>query len=167
MSPRPYDVATNPSPQPLEIEVFICSMKQCSGELPTATDVANLFQLNATATAPSGQLTDLTQDVNTDVFHCYKRLKFKLGYSSSSGTGANAGNQSFNNNDFKLNIIRSLNLMKYCPKTVTYNDSAVTPTSRCLFAMINVVPSVGGTAFSSAVFPCRLDSTISINYEDA
>lgn len=167
LSCRPWDAVTNPSPQPCEIELYICSLKAASGEMPTSVEVANLYQLNATSIAPSGQIIDATQNLNTEVFKIHKRMRFKLGYAIADGTGFNAANQSFANNDFKLNVARNLDLTKYCPKTIVYNDNAGTPTSRCVFAMWNILPSVGGTSFASTIFPVRIDSTISLSYEDA
>lgn len=167
LSARTYNVSNNPSPQPCEIEMLFCSLKPAIGELPTPTDVANLYQLNASSIAPSGFIYDLTQKINTDLFQVYKRLRFKVGYSTAGGTGVNANAQSFANNDFKLNIIRSLDLTKYAPKTITYNDNASSPTSRLLFVLINVLPTVGGSSFAASVYPVRIDSTIMCDYEDA
>lgn len=166
-SPTAYNATTNSAPQPLEIEVYLCSMKKCPGELPLQTDIANFYQSNASSIAPTGSLIDFTQEVNSDMFNCHKRLRFKIGFASFNGTGLNVGIQSFNNNDFKINIHRKINIMKYCPKVVTYNDSAVSPTSRCVFALVNVSPCIGGTQFSAGQLPLRLDSTISLEYEDA
>lgn len=167
LSSRTYNVANNPSPQPCEIEMMFCSLKPANGELPTAVDIQNLYQLNASSIAPSGFIYDFTQKVNTDLFHIYKRMRFKLGYSAAGGTGVNANAQSFANNDFKLNVVRNLDLTKYAPKTITYNDNASSPTSRCLFVLINVLPTIGGTAFAAGVFPARIDSTVYCDYEDA
>lgn len=167
LSARTYNVSNNPSPQPVNLEMLICSLKSASGEMPIASDIANLYQLNASSIPPSGFIYDMTQKVNTDLFHVYKRMRFKFGYSTAGGTGVNANAQSFANNDFKLNIIRNLDLTKYAPKTITYNDNSQTPTSRCLFVLFNVLPVVGGTSFATGVFPVRIDSTIFIDYEDA
>lgn len=167
LSLRPYDVATNPAPQPCEVQLMICSLQAAKGELPTSTDIANLYQSNASSIAPSGQLIDLTQKLNTDLFQIHKVMRFKIGFSSNSGTGSNAAYQSYNNNDYKINIERRLNLTKYCPKIITWNDNIATPTSRCVFALWNVTPSTGGTSFGAGVTPVRLDSTVIIDYEDA
>lgn len=167
LSLRPYDVATNPAPQPCEAQLMICSLQAAKGELPTSTDIANLYQSNASSIAPSGQLIDLTQKLNTDLFQIHKVMRFKIGFSSNSGTGSNAAYQSYNNNDYKINVERRLNLTKYCPKIITWNDNIATPTSRCVFALWNIVPSTGGTSFGAGVTPVRLDSTVIIDYEDA
>lgn len=167
LSLRPYDVSTNPAPQPCEVMLMICSLRPAIGELPTAVDINNLYQSNATSIAPSGQLIDLTQKLNTDLFQVHKTMRFKIGFSSNSGTGSNAAYQSYNNNDYKVNINRSLNITKYCPKVITYNDNSSTPTSRCVFALWSIVPSTGGTSFAAGVTPVRLDSTVMLDYEDA
>lgn len=167
LSARTYNAGNNPSPQPCDIEMMICSLKSASGEMPTNIDIANLYQLNASSIPPSGFIYDMTQKVNTDLFHVYKRMRFKVGYSTAGGTGINAGAQSFANNDYKLNIIRNLDITKYAPKTITYNDNSQTPTSRCLFVLFNVMPTVGGSTFAAGVYPVRIDSTIFIDYEDA
>ena len=99
LSNRRYDAANNPSPQPMEIQLLICSLKQASGELPTSTDVANLYQLNASSIPPTGNIVDLTQQLNTDLFSIHKVYNFKLGYATSSGTGTIPDFQGFANND--------------------------------------------------------------------
>lgn len=167
ISNKAYDAVTNPTPQPMEVQLLICSMKPCAGELPSPTDVSFLYQLNSSAIAPTGNISDLTQKLNTDLFQVHKVMNFKLGYSTMSGSGSLPNYQSFANNDFKLNVRRRLNLMKYCPKVVTYNDNISTPSSKCVFAMWNITPSIGATSFNASVLPVRLDSTISIDYEDA
>lgn len=167
LSPRPYDAANNVAPQPLEVEMIICSLRPANGEMPTSTDVANFYQLNNSSIAPSGQLYDMTQKINTDLFHVYKRMHFKLGFANSGGTGVNAAYQSFANNDYKMNIHRKINVTKYCPKVITWNDNVVSPTSRCVFVLFNVLPSVGGSAFAAGQAPLRIDSTLSLDFEDA
>lgn len=162
-----YSAATNPSPQPCIVEIFICSLKGEQSALPNSLDITSLFQLNNAAVPPTGSVYDLTQPVNKDYFQCYQRMRFKLGFANNGGTGTLPNLQSFSNNDYKLLVNKRLNLFKHCPKTMVFPDASTTPTSRCVFALINVMPSIGNTAFSSAVQPLRLDSTIHFEYEDA
>lgn len=162
-----YNATTNPSPQPCIVEIFICSLKGEASAMPNSIDITSLFQLNNAAVPPTGSVYDLTQPVNKDYFICYKRMRFKVGFAISGGTGSVANLQSFSNNDFKLLVNHKANLFKHCPKTMVFPDASTTPTSRCLFALINVMPAIGNTAFAGTVQPLRLDSTIHFEYEDA
>lgn len=167
VSPNTYNATSNPSPQPCYVEVFICSLKGENGVIPNSTDITSFFQLNNNAVPPSGSLYDLTQQVNNDYFICHKRMRIKIGFANYGGTGTNAGLQSFSNNDYSLTVLKKLNVTKYCPKTITFPDATATPSSRCVFALINVMPSIGNTAFSAGVTPIRIDGQIHMEYEDA
>lgn len=166
LTQRPYDAASNPAPQPINIEIYICSLKAVN-ELPTNFDINTLYQYGATSLAPSGQVVDTTLNINKDIFTCHRRLRYKLGWATSGGTGTNAGYQAYTNNDYKLGIFEKLDLTKYCPKTIDYNDNSNVPTSKCVFALVNIMPATGGTAFGAGITPVRMDGHVHLIYEDA
>lgn len=162
-----YNAATNPAPQPLNVEIYICSLKSAIGELPQAFDINAFFQLGATSVAPSGQVLDATLNVNKDVFQLHRRLRYKLGFANYGGTGTTPDFQSYSNNEYKLAIFQKLDLTKYCPKVIDYNDSSTTPTSKCVFALVNVLPATGASSFGAGILPMRIDGHVHLIYEDA
>lgn len=133
MVPKPYDATTNPLCRPQEIDMFLGYVKGTPSTLPVATDFNNLYQVGSTSLGPQGELPDLIADINTDYWVIKKRWRHKLGYADVTGTGASPGSQYYANNDFKFNVVKKLNITKFCPKTLVWNDASNTPTSRGLF----------------------------------
>lgn len=166
LRPNPYDAVFNTTAIPQEVDLFLGYTKQLPGFLPVAADVTSLFQSGSTSIAPAGTLRDLISTVNTDYWHISKRWRHKIGYSSNNGTGANLGNQTFNNNDFKLNVVQKLDITKFCPKTVTFNDSNNTPQGKNLFFFYQSIRA-DGIAGSATALPCNIEFWIDFRYEDA
>jgi len=168
MSPLQYNATTNPYPTPLEVQMIFGYAKDDSAVIPTPTDITNLFQAGSSSSAPTGLLTDLCLDFNKDAWHISKVMKFKLGYGSfnaSPGGQANLGYTT--NNDFKLNVVKRINLTKYCPKTIKFNDSTTLPQNKGLFCMINVLNALGNSVIPVNQLVCRIDGYVNYEYEDA
>lgn len=166
LRPNPYDAVFNVATVPQEIDMFLGYTKQLPGFAPVAGDLGNLFQNGAAALAPVGSLRDIISSVNTDYWHISKRWRHKLGYASSTGTGGNAGNQFFTNNDFKLNVVKKLDITKFCPKTVTFNDANNTPQGRNLFFFYQSVRA-DGIIGGATQLPVNIEFWIDFKYEDA
>jgi len=164
--PNPYNVTTNAIPQPCEVELYLGRLKQASGILPTNLDVAQLYQLGNSALAPQGNLLDLISDINTDFWTIKKRWRHKVGYADYTGSGPNVVTQYYSNNDFKLNIVKKMDITKFCPKTITFNDSTNSPMGDNLFFFFQAVASQGDT-FAAVQEPMRIDYWVSFTYEDA
>lgn len=166
LRPNPYQVSTNTFPQPMEITMFLGNVKQYPGVKPEIGDVNILFQLNNSAIPPSGTLTDVITAVNTDDWNIQKRWNHKIGFADYSGTGINLAQQSYSNNDYKLNVVRKMNITSMCPKTLIFNDSNTTTQTKNLFFFYQAVAAAGGT-FSATQLPCHIDYWITMDYEDA
>lgn len=144
--PRPYTALTNIDPQPLEIIIWIFSIK--NNDLLPST-LAQFFMDGDSSTSPTGNLSDLLKDTNKDIYVLHKKIRKKLGYANYSGTGIDAAAQSNTNNDFKLNHVFTIDTTKYLPKTVTYNDSGTIPFTRGVFFAIQAIRA-DGTAMGAA-----------------
>ena len=164
--PNPYSATTNTSPRPCEIQMWLGFVKNASGFLPQATDVDNLFQYNSSDTLPLGTLMDLNQQINKDFWTIKKYWTHKIGFSSSNGTGNVAGSQSFNNNDFKLNAVRRLDITKIYPKVLKFNDNTSQLQGQGLFLFFQAVPADGST-FAGTQTPVQIQFQVDIDYEDA
>nr|UOF82259.1 capsid protein [Cressdnaviricota sp.] len=164
--PKPYDATTNPLCRPQEVDMFLGYVKATPSTLPNATDFNNLFQVGSTSLGPQGELPDLIADINKDYWHISKRWRHKVGYADVTGTGAAAGSQYYANNDFKFNVVRKLNITKYCPKTLLFNDSANTPTSRGLFFFYQCVSATGAVQ-PVTTLALDIDYWLTYEYEDA
>jgi hypothetical protein len=167
LRPLAYDVTVNPSPQPVEVQIIFANVKNYPASIPGVTDYQNLYQLNGTSTPPTGALEDLCQPFNKDYWNILKVVRHKIGYSDNFGTGANASTQYYSNNDFKLNVVRRVNVTKLAPKIIKFNDTNNTPTSRGLFVFFNVIPAGQSAPFGAGINPIRLHSYVTLDYEDA
>lgn len=166
LRPNPYDAVFNTSCIPHEIDMYLGYTKQLPGFMPGTADLDFLYQSGATSLRPAGTLKDIVSSINTDYWGISKRWRHKIGYSSNNGTGNSANNQSFNNNDFKLNVIKKLDITKFCPKTVTFNDAGQNPQGRNLFFFFQAVRADGLLSGASQL-PVNIEYWVDFRYEDA
>lgn len=165
MVPTAYNVLINPNPKPLMIRIFIGYSKINPTIIPPAADTALFFQNGDAASAPNGFIADILRKVNKDKYVIFRDIKHKLGYEAATGTGAVAGSQYYGNNDFKYNILKKIDVTKYMPKTVIYNDTTSVPTSRGLFCWIQIV-NADNTA-TTGYLPVAFNYFVDLTYEDA
>lgn len=166
--PQVYNISSNPTPKPLDIIMYILSGKR-SVLANTCADLATIFnsncyKLGSSSSAMLGNLYDVVSYINSDVLQLHYRRVFKLGASNSQlQTGVVAGHT---NNDYKYNVVRSLNITKYLPKTFTFDDTNNNSTSKQVFAVFCPV-NADGTGMASTVFPCSIFASIDVSFEDA
>lgn len=163
--PRPYDVISNNLPTPQEVLIFIGKVKGTKINTPAIGDFNRLWQNGNTAVGPYSDLRDLTQTYNKDVFQIYKIMRFKLAFSNHEGTGNLPGQQFYANNDFKLNVVRKMNLTKHCPKILKFNDASTIPVNDNLYMWITTVNADGTTASNTQ--PIQMSYSFHYSYEDA
>ena len=108
----------------------------------------------------------MTLDVNTDLFTVYVDKVFKVGAASNTGTGGNATAQYGASNDYSYNCIETIDLTKYCPKTLLFNDTNSFPNNRCLFAVFAAAPALGGSVATTQL-PINLWYSLSYKFTDA
>lgn len=140
----PYDATFNPQPQPLMVKLWIFYDKTDPTVQPAVASNNDFFQNGNSAKGFQGDLTDQWSPVNTDRYRVLTTRSFKLGFASAANLGQVTSYQSFANNDYKLNCNFSLDLTKYYPKIVKFNDGLTAPTSRGLWAMFTYAPANGG-----------------------
>lgn len=166
LRPMGYDVGSNPFPAPTQVDMYLGRTRVCPGDQPIAADFNALFQNGSSSIAPVGSLNDLISNVNTDYFTIKKRWSHKIGYSSANGTGGIANSQYFANNDFKMNIVKKLDITKYYPKILKFNDATNQVQGPGLFLWYQCVNAGGGINASTAL-PCHITFWLDIQYEDA
>lgn len=168
MYPQVYNLTSNPTPKPLDIVLYIVSTKK-SVLGNTVSDIAticntNFYRYGNTSQAMLGNLYDLVQPVNNDVIQIHHKRIFKLAPSNAQlQTGASAGQS---NNDYKYNVIRTINVTKYLPKNITFDDANNNSTSKQVFAIFAQM-NADGTGTASTVFPCSVFGNVDFTYEDA
>jgi len=166
LRPNPYNVDSNPFPAPVQVDMFLGRTRLCPGDQPISGDFVNLFQNGNSSIGPVGSLNDLIANPNGDYFTIKKRWSHKIGYNDYYGSGSIATQQYFANNDFKMNVIKKLNITKMMPKTIKFNDGTNTVQGPGLFLWYQCV-SASGAVNGSTVLPAHLSFWLDIQYEDA
>ena len=166
LRPVRYDSVYNPFPQPSEVQLMLGYVKNTPAFAPAAPDIQLLFQNGGSTSAPVGSLRDIISVINTDYWVIKKRWTHKIGYAVASGTGTSPNNQSFSNNDFKLNVVKRIDITSYLPKLFQFNDNSISPTTKNLFLMFQAVSSDGGI-YSAAVTPTNIEFWVDYHFEDA
>ena len=168
MYPLAYNAVSNPTPKPLIIQMYIFSVRRGVLGL-TVADAWNIFNTNIFANGSSSigtlnNIYDLVSVPNNEVVHMHVRRTLKLG--ANAGVLQTGGNASFSNNDFNYTQYGKINITKYMPKRITFNDGDNNSTSKQLFCVICPY-NVDGTTIPSTGFPCAIFYGVDIEYEDA
>lgn len=163
LRPNPYNATTNIAPLPQEVIIRIMSVKN-TNELVAAA--GNYFQAGDGSQSPTGNLLDIPKVVNTDLYTQYRMIRHKLGTSAYEGGVPNGTNQFYANNDFHYNAIKTIDVTKYCPKIIRFNDNTSTPSTRVLQTFIEAVNADGSTSAVNQV-PVTMDYTVNLWYKDA
>lgn len=128
--PMVYNATFNPTPTPIEFLMYIFKSKlnpDITISNATASGGLDFFELGSATEGFTGNLTDLLKLPNTTAYTIHKKVRHKVGTSGYSGTIANANQNYYLNNDFKYNVMRTIDLTKYCPKVVSWADGATAP----------------------------------------
>ena len=165
LRPNPYDGTTNPFPAPMEIQLMLGYTKNTPTYIPVAFDINQLYQAGSAVAAPQGTLRDIVSVINTDYWVIKKRWTHKVGFGNYQGTAGSNIYQYHANNDFKMNVVKRIDITKMMPATHVFNDAGITPTSKNLFFMYQAV-NANGSNFG--VFtPANIEFWIDFHYEDA
>lgn len=166
--PQAYNVTSNPNPKPLNILMYIVSGKKSVLSNSVADMVticnSNIYKLGSSSSAMLGNLYDAISYINTDVLQVHYQTQFKL--SPAQFYTPNATQANYNNNDYKYNIMRRINVTKYLPKTIAFDDANNNSTSKQVFAIFAPVYA-DGTSMASTIFPCSIFASMDVTYEDA
>jgi len=164
--PNAYNAAYNPTPTPTILQMILGWTKDQPGTLPIASYINTLFQFGSISTAPTGTQFDLLNPINTDIWHIAKKWEHKIGYAYSAGTGAVPAVQNYANNDYKLNVLRKMNITKYISSSFKFNDNGTLPYNKGLFLMAQAINPTTGVAFPNTITPIHLDYFVTFEYED-
>jgi len=162
--PSAYDAVYNSAPNCQEVKIWIGNYKTAPFVQPST--YSNFFQLGDTSTGPASTLQDILSSSNKDSWNIKKTLTHKIGFSGFNAQGGSLYNQYSVNNDFKMNVVRKIDLTSICPKTFKFNDavSSNPTTGQGLFMMIEAVDALNLTPGARTV---KLSYWIDYVYEDA
>lgn len=163
LTPLPYNATLNPTPCPQMIKLWFGYQKNKPLERVAATP--SFFQLGSTASQPTGFLQDLIQATNKDLFKIYKSRVHKLGFANNQGSGGQVGYQYEANNDFKMNIMSSIDVTRYMTKKILFSDTGIDQTNgHGLFMYATAIRADGQV---NAPQPVTLQWWLDYSYEDA
>jgi len=171
LTPRAFDANTNLKPTPQMIRVLIFSSKQKPITLPPFTDFQNyMFQLGASSVGPISGLLDIIGDVNKDLFTTYYDKTFKIGYagaySPASVAALTSNNQYFFNNDYKLNVMKKINITKYLAANYKFNDANSDPTAGRSLYVCFLQANADGTTSGPTQFQTNMSMDVDYTYEE-
>lgn len=160
--PNPYQAETNPAPQPMDVRALILHSKN------NPTDVvvsSTFFETNNSTSSPQDDLRDMVFPVNRDDYVVSSDRHYKIGYSSSEGTGSLAGAQNFANNDYKFNQLITQDVTHAFPSVITFNDTSAIPTSFQPTLVVLAAQADGGVGTSGRV-PLTMTCNCVLEYTD-
>lgn len=128
--PYPYDATNNTAPRPHDVRMIIAKNKYQPQVAPPLT---SQYETGDSYNAAIGQLQDIVQTLNRDTWKVYDDRVYKIGNASDNGTGAAITQQYYNNNDYKLNQMFSIDITHMLPSTIEWNTTVGLPVSPGLF----------------------------------
>lgn len=164
LHPLPYNASTNTANCPQDVIMWIGRMKR-SVSSPTAVDFQNFFQFGSSSVAPVGDLSDINGVINKDYFTVDKKIVHKIGFADYSGTSINVGAHSYTNNDYKYNVVRSVDLTKCFAKNYLFNDADNDPQNSRTYIWFESVRADGITGNATNI-PVMFRGTLDFMYCD-
>lgn len=169
LTPKPHSSTSNPDPHPMEIKMFFYRQRNDPAVLPPAPST-DFFQFNNTSNAIPDSLMNQLEVVNTDKYQLFTTRSYKVGYAVNSATNQTPGTimpgQVAASNDFQLNCKFRVDLTKYLPKVVRYNDNNAEPTTPGIYCLF-VLARADGTAIGTSAIPAQVAAVLNYEYEDA
>lgn len=169
--PTAYNVTSNPTPKCIDIRCFIVSMKGVPNGQVTKAQLHDIltntcFANGATSNGMTNNMYDLVQAWNTDVLTVYSDFTLKLGQAGMSGNTGSSAIMLQANNDYKLNHVVKLDITKYLPKKITFNDADTNSTSRQVFLVWAPI-NFDGTTIPSTTLVAGGFVTLDLFFKDA
>lgn len=160
--PQPYDAVSNTDPRPQYIKFWFVRPKAQANT--TTLTINNFFQNGGSASAFSGALQDLSNQVNAQQYNLLGTKMFKVGNSVISSPG-NTVHQLWSNNDFPLSVIKTMDITKYLYKQYDFNDSDNTPANDMTVMFVEAI-NADGSAIPNNVFSTLMRYRVNIDYVD-
>lgn len=164
LTPYPLSTTLNPRPNPLEVCIWIFKLKDMKNGngIIQAQDLINndFFQSNNSTTGVTGSMINVVQTINKDTVHLFYKRVFKVGFAAGQAGGSIA------NNDFHYNRKFNINITKYLPKTIKFDDNTENPSVNHVYAYIAPFRA-DGTVETGLQYGCTCDWELNYVYEDA
>lgn len=174
-----YDATVNYNPAPLRVTMWLVKLRKhlTDSVSDLETIVQNTFFENgSTSIGMVGTNLDIIREVNNSQIDVLFKRTFKVGMgnyvSAFAVNSPNNINNQYNNNDFNMSTMFKINLSKYLPKKLVFNDGTDTPTSArkmwCMFTVQRADSNIPLTSAGSTTgpIPAFVDFSAQFEYKD-
>jgi hypothetical protein len=174
-----YNETQNYNPCPIRVTIWVVKLK------PHLTDSVNqlesvvdnsFFQLGDVSSGFNGTMIDLTRQPNKDMVSVLVKRSFYVGmgnYNSAFAVNSpNNGSQQYNQDGATMSKMFRMNLTRFIPKKLRFNDGSNTPTSaRKLWCFITTQRADGAFSQTSTgnltgPIPAYVDLSADFNFKD-
>jgi len=171
--PEPNSASNNPS-LPQVVRLYFCRYKVFPTDTPPLPSIvggtATFFKRANTSEGFRGNLQDLNDEVNNDAFTLLGTKTYKVGTANVGGTNSATNSvpdyQYFANNDFKMFVVKKIDITKWMPKKIYFNDNVDQYAQNLgLFVLVQTIPANGITPLSTRQ-PIEFAYRINIDYKD-
>jgi len=159
--PYMYHVTLNPTPVPSDVRMVLARNRT----LPQTAPVGSTFFASGnSSTTFLGTLADQIMPINKDTVVVLADWHHKVAASTQSTTSGQATTFYGANNDYSLNVMRTMDITKHYSKNIDWNDGASTPTNPGLW--LNVIPDDADGTASAGTYNVVLFGSVEVFYED-
>lgn len=168
LTPAAFNATTNPNPIPYIIRLYWFKRK---GQTTTPPSLAQLvgsasgdfFEGGATSGGFTGDIMDYNRHMNMDDYTYLMHKTYKLGPAlNTQQPSANYANSA--NNDYSATIYDRVDLTKFCPKTIQYDDDDNVNVGT-IWCVCQLVAHTGATV-SAAILPVSWKNEVFYQYTD-
>jgi len=170
--PDEWNSTTNNQIVPQVVRLYFMRYKVLPTDTPPLPSIcggtASVFQAGNATQGFRGTLQDYTDDINLDSFTLLGTRTHKVGYSvaDQAAFGGVSALQYFANNDYKLNIIGKLDITKWYPKNIIFNDNVDQYAQNLgLFVLIQTIGANGALQGNNKQ-TIQFDYRINVEYKD-
>lgn len=177
MCPSAIDSIFNPTlSRPMEVRMVLCSIKGGNiGQTPTSLlqiCQSSIFNENnssysLTTSGSTANIWDMMRRLNNDLLTIHKVKVFKVGGQVTQTGTAGGGAANPDVDGFQFNAKFSMDVTKYVPKIVNFNDTNSDSTGKQLFALFIVCDATGLPPASNPNRPLLLYTNVEYQYTDA
>lgn len=166
--PAPYNATTNSTPIPQDVICYIFSVRP--NEPSDLTSVRtfcddSFFDNGSSVQGFTGDLSDFMKRPNTDSVIVHKRFVLKIGAANyETNTGTQANSYSYANNDYKLNCLKRMDITKYIPKNLKFEDTSNACQNNPVYLVMSPCDADGGAA-TDTTNATPLTYTYGLTYE--
>lgn len=168
LTPNIYHNTYNNNPRPQVVRLYIFKDKRDPTVTMAPSDLPDFFANGSTTQGFSGTLLDMCKRLDKSNYTYLGSYTWKIGFDglnrNDPWTTPSLGVQVYPNNDYKMNVIKSIDITKYMPKIVSYTDGGICTNAK-VFGLIQTVNSdMSVNAFANTAL--QVACQITYNFKD-